>query len=343
MDVAGYRGKWERVRIRLESGRAVEAMAPAIVSASRATDIPAFHGDWLIERLARGFLTWVNPFGGAPVPVSFAKTRALVFWTKNPRPFLHHLDRLDRLFPNYYFLFTLNDYEREGWEPGVPSLDERVETFRRLASRIGPERVVWRFDPLVLSPGLDVERLGERVVRVAERLEGATRRLVVSFVDIERYPKVERAIARHGGGCREFASEEKQRWAAVTAERVRAHGMGVTTCAEQVDLFRYGVEHGRCIDDRLLRRLFGHDRELMAFLGEESGVQGELFDSNGSSDPRRHPLRDKGQRRDCGCAVSKDIGRYDTCPHGCVYCYANSSAAAVERGVARMRGECGIR
>jgi len=334
--VAKYNGRWEQVEIRLESGEVVNAIAPLIVSASRATDIPAFHGEWLLNHLTRGFLTWVNPFNGKPVHVSFAKARAIVFWTKNPGPFLRFLDRLDGLFPNYYFLYTLNDYAHEGWEPGVPSLDERIGAFRRLALRIGPERVIWRFDPLVLAPGLDMMQLGERVIRIAERLKGATRRLVVSFVDIECYPKVKRNLLRSGAGCREFTLDEKHCWAKAVSERVRAYGMTMTTCAEETDLREFGIDHGRCIDDRLLRRLFAHDRELMAFLGEEPGRQVGMFGDH--DDPRRHPLRDKGQRTHCGCMVSKDIGRYDTCPHQCVYCYANTSAAAVNRGMAAMRG-----
>src|SRR5512136_1576665 len=109
--------------------RMVEAVAPLIVSASRSTDIPAFYGDWFMARLAAGYVRWKSPFGGNAVFISFEKTRVFVFWSKNPAPFFPNLDTLDRLGYGYYFLFTLNDYDDEQFEPGIPPLDKRIETF----------------------------------------------------------------------------------------------------------------------------------------------------------------------------------------------------------------------
>ncbi|MBD3241487.1 MAG: DUF1848 family protein [Chitinivibrionales bacterium] len=323
---------WQRLPLILDSGEEVEAIAPVIVSASRSTDIPAFYGEWFVERFSRGYVTWINPFSGRPMHVSFAKTRAAVFWTKNPRPMLRRLPDLDTLLPNYYFLFTLNDYEREGWEPQVPALDERIDTFHALSRRLGPGRVVWRADPLVLSDTLHVAELSARLERIASALEGATHKLVVSFVDIERYPKVKRNLARANARCRRPSGPQVHELAATLADIGAGHGMTVATCAEELDLREYGIEHNRCIDDALLRREFGGDRELMAFLGE--GVRDDRMDS---ALMKRHPLRDKGQRSRCGCIVSKDIGRYDTCPHLCVYCYANSSPQAVARNRSEMK------
>ncbi len=303
---------WERVAIELDSGDTAEGVAPLIVSASRSTDIPAFYGQWFVERLRRGYASWVNPFSGQVQHVSFSRTRAVAFWTKNPRPFLPLLHDVGRFVPNYYVLFTLNDYEREALEPGVPPLEQRVSTFLELAHRIGPERVVWRFDPLVLSDTLTVDELAERVNSLAARLEGATRRLVVSFVDIERYPKVKRNLARAGSSAREFTCGEKRAFASRVAEPLRTRGIQVQTCAEEIDLTEYGITPGACIDGALLRRLFGSDAV-----------------------PEDLP-KDKGQRSLCRCVASKDIGRYDTCPHLCAYCYANSSPQAVARSREQM-------
>lgn len=331
---------WERVRIRRDNGEVVEGVAPVIVSASRSTDIPAFYGDWLMDRLERGYVKWLNPFGGPPVYVSFERTRAIAFWTKNPAPFLTHLDRLDRLLPNYYFLFTLNDYDAEGYEPNVPGVSQRLETFKRLSQRLGAARVVWRFDPLLLSDTVSVQALLSRVKALAAQLAAFTHKLVVSFVDIERYAKVKRNCMAAKVSCREPDSREKADLAMALAEMGERFGLRVVTCAQEEDLRAWGIEHNRCIDDRLMQREFGHDRELMAFLGmEREAASGPLYDPRAV---RRHPLKDKGQRKLCGCIVSKDIGQYNTCPHLCTYCYANSSRAAVERNCrSRPAGSAG--
>ncbi len=176
----------------------VDAIAPLIVSASRSTDIPAFYGDWFMERLRAGYVKWKSPFGGNPVYVSFAKTRVFAFWSKNPAPFLPHLETLDRKGYRYYFLFTLNDYDAESLEPNVPPVDERIETFIRLSRRIGKGRVVWRFDPLVLSDRITVEDLLEKVRYIGDQIAPFTERLVFSFVDVEKYAKVQRNL-RAGG------------------------------------------------------------------------------------------------------------------------------------------------
>ncbi|MCR4827486.1 MAG: DUF1848 family protein, partial [Bacteroidales bacterium] len=127
-------------------------LTPVIISASRETDLPCFFSDWFLERLKEGWCAWKNTYSGTIHKVSFAKARMIVFWSKNPRPLLRRLDEVEALgFRNYYFQFTLNDYEREGLEPNVAPLDERIDTFRELADRIGKERVIWRFDPLMLG------------------------------------------------------------------------------------------------------------------------------------------------------------------------------------------------
>jgi hypothetical protein len=153
---------WERIPLRISDNtgntatKEVMAIAPLIISASRSTDIPAFYGDWFMSRLAAGYLQWKSPFGGPPLYVSFVKARVFIFWSKNPAPFFHHLDTLDRSGYRYCFLFTLNDYDDEGLEPRVPQVEERIQTFIRLSQKIGKGRVAWRFDPLVLSDRITV-------------------------------------------------------------------------------------------------------------------------------------------------------------------------------------------
>src|SRR5690242_15722596 len=142
--------KWPTVTITTPEGPK-EAIAPLVISASRATDIPAFHAQWLLGRLEAGYCTWTNPFNGRLQYVSFEKARAFVFWTKNARPIIEHLQAFDRKHLAYCFQFTLNDYDAEALEPNVPPLEQRVRTFVELCRRIGRARVIWRFDPLILA------------------------------------------------------------------------------------------------------------------------------------------------------------------------------------------------
>jgi hypothetical protein len=289
-------------------------LEPILLSASRATDIPAFYAEWFMNRLRAGYFKWTNPFNPAQVQtVSIAKVRAIVFWTKNPAGILPHLDELDRRGFHCYFQYTLNDYEAEGVEPRVPKLEDRIDLFRQLAERVGPERVTWRMDPLLLTDRLDVAELLGKAERLAARLAGHTRKLVFSFADIEGYPSVKRNLARAGVAAREFTHREMEVFAGGLAEINRAHGLELATCAEVVDLSAFGIAHNRCVDGALMKRLWPDDGALMEFLDSPKA------------------RKDMGQRRACGCIASKDIGRYRTCPYLCAYCYATNSIAAVER------------
>jgi hypothetical protein len=303
---------WDRIEIRTDDiGERAAAVAPVIVSASRRTDIPAFHSEWFFDQLRAGSVKWVNPFNGTPQYVSFAKTRAMVFWTKNAKPILPFLPELDRRGLGFYFQFTLNDYEAEGLEPGVPPLGERIETFGELSRRIGREKVVWRCDPLLLADELTLERLVERVVRIGDRLHPFTCKLVIAFADIERYVKVRRRLRMYGRGCRELTPDQMCEFAERLSDATSGWHVQIATCAEAIDLSQYGIGQNKCIDDTLLERLFPHDAELKVFLGPRE---------------TRRRLKDKGQRKECCCVISKDIGSYDTCPHACRYCYANATA-----------------
>jgi len=312
--------QWDKVSVQTGNG-SVSWIAPVIISASRATDIPAFYSEWFAGRLAAGTLAWTNPRNSRQHQiVSFAKTRVIVFWSKNPAPLERYLDQLDKRGLNYYFTFTVNDYEREGLELSVPPLHERLATFRRLSERLGSERVVWRFDPIIVGGSLTPERILEKIGRIGERLQRHTRKLVISFADIARYRNVRENLKRSGSGrSEEPGPEAVQRIARGIQALNKNWGLTVASCAEAVELSAFAIDHNRCIDDDLMARVFPHDAELMAFLGR--GVA-PLSVSGAHDAPS---LKDRNQRKACGCIVSKDIGRYNTCPHHCAYCYANSS------------------
>jgi|WetSurMetagenome_2_1015567.scaffolds.fasta_scaffold03576_5 hypothetical protein len=314
--------------------KTVDAIAPVIISASRSTDIPAFYGDWFAERLRQGCVRWKSPFGGKPLFISFAKSRVFVFWSKNPAPFFPVLDSLDRAGYGYYFLFTLNDYDAEGIEPNVPPVGERIETFIRLSQRIGKGRVVWRSDPLLLSDRISVSDLLEKVRSVGDRIAPFTERLVFSFVDIVKYPRVRHNLQAGGfAGIREFTEEEIFEFCDGLAALNKRWGLSITACAEQRDLTAYGIGRGQCISYDLLVKEFGNDPVLREFL--HPGGQQSIGDTGQSEPDPSRSLRDPGQRNTCRCLVSKDIGQYSTCPHLCAYCYANTSPATASRNYSR--------
>ena len=203
----------------------------------------------------------------------------IVFWSKNPKPLLERLDEVEALgFRQYYFQFTLNDYVREGLEPNVPPVAERIDTFKRLAERIGKERVIWRFDPLMLGCaadtavgprvcGLSIDELLERIGNIGRQLKGYTEKLVFSFIDIGAYRKVQRNL--EGLGVREFSPDEQRQFAQGLAELNKELGLELATCGEEADLSAYGVRHNKCVDDELMMRLFHDDAVLMDFIGAE--------------------------------------------------------------------------
>lgn len=314
---------WGEVNIVTDDGEPREAQAPIIISASRSTDIPAFYSDWLIERIRRGYVAWTNPFNEKTIYVSFARARLIVFWSKNPRPLLAQLVQLKEMGIHCYVQYTLNDYVDEGLEPGVPSVQTRIDTFKRLVEQLGPGAVVWRYDPLILSDAITLDKLLEKVSRIGDQLQGVTEKLVFSYADIGAYRKVKSNLSGVEGCMREFTQEEKIRWARELAKLNEQWGCQLATCAEDIDLAQYGVIHNKCVDDELMARLFHDDSELMEFIGAEKSVFGEW--------EIRKSRKDAGQRKACGCIMSKDIGEYNTCPHLCKYCYANSDNSIVLR------------
>jgi hypothetical protein len=283
-----------------------------IISASRRTDIPAFYADWFRNRLRAGYCLVPNPFNPAQIArVSLRREAvdAIVFWTRNPAPMLPILDQLDGEGYPYVFLFTLTGYGPP-LEPGSPPLVQAIDSFTRLAGRIGPARVVWRYDPIVVGPQLTFDDHIARFQELAGRLAGATETVKISFVDL--YHKARRRLGRLANSSEYLTdpviSPELPQLLSALKEIVSAHGMSLETCAEEQDLTALGVPPGRCIDALLLSRLFAGSFPL---------------------------TKDRGQRRHCRCAPSKDIGMNDSCLHGCVYCYATRSHQAAVRNHAR--------
>lgn len=331
---------WKHTEIIID-GQPVKAQAPIIVSASRSTDIPAFYADWFFHRLEKGYSAWINPFNGVKSYVSYENTHFIVFWSKNPRPLLPYLQILKERNIRCYVQYTLNDYEQENLEK-VPSLANRIETFKLLVERLGKGAVIWRFDPMILTDDIGVDNLICKVRNIGEQLKGYTEKLVFSYADIAMYKKVKYNLQKSGVPYHEWTEEQMEEFAQKLSAMNKEldWNFQLATCGEKIDIGKYGISHNRCIDGDLITRLAWDDKALMDFMGVKvlPMPQPSLFDEGESSLPvgaiRLLPnnqyfisahKKDSGQRPLCGCMAAKDIGEYNTCPHLCEYCYANTT------------------
>ena len=260
-----------------------------ILSVSRRTDIPCCYPEWLLERLRAGFALVRDPIGGRPgrVPLGTDGVDCIVFWTKDPAPLLPYLDEVDRMGYRYYFQFTITPYGRE-LEPCLRDLEDRVRTFLALSRRLGPGRVVWRYDPILLDERHTAAWHREQFTALCGALSGATDTVTISFLDL--YPRLRRA------GFRAVTEREARALAAELSPIAVEHGLDIRSCAEPWALSPQGVPPGACIDGERIRQLCGCGLALS---------------------------RDRGQRPACLCRESVDIGAYDTCTNGCAYCYAD--------------------
>ncbi len=273
-----------------------------IISVSRRTDIPAFYASWFFERLREGFCYTQNPMNARQVnQVSLRRdvVDGIVFWTKNPHPMLDGLNEIAH-FP-YYFQFTLTAYGQD-MERHLPPKEALINTFHELAKRTSPQHVVWRYDPIILTPTYTLDFHLQNFALLAKKLEGAAHRVVISFVDY--YAKIAKKWRDMKFQTIGFA--EKNALAAGFTEAARSHGFIIESCAEDMDLASYNIAHSRCINDSLLTRI--------------SGVPLSL-------------CKDTGQRTACGCVTSVDIGMYNSCAHGCHYCYASYSQESVRKNM----------
>lgn len=328
---------WNKEWLPKENGERIWMQVPEIVSASRSTDIPAFYADWFFHRLKLGYSAWTNPFNGTKSYVSYKNTRFIVFWSKNPKPLLRHLDELKDRNIGCYIQYTLNDYEKEGLEKGVPPLEERIGTFKRLVDKLGKGQVIWRFDPMILTDQIGLDDLLKKVESIGDQLQGYTEKLVFSYADIATYKKVKSNLEKSRISYREWTEPQMEEFARRLSELNRKWHYQLATCGEKIDIGRYGIQHNRCVDDELMIRFAHRDKVLMDFLGVEiKTVESSLFGTEpvpastirlGETQYalKKRDNRDKGQRQFCGCILSKDIGEYNTCPHMCEYCYANAS------------------
>ena len=272
-----------------------------IISASRRTDIPSFYFDWFLNRIRDGYVFARNPMNPRQVgrvPLKPNVVDGIVLWTKNPSPMLNRIDEISP-FP-FYVQYTLNSYQTDV-EPNLPSKDDvLIPVLQKLSDIIGAGRVVWRYDPILLSEKYTIDHHIDFFETTARRLRGYTEKCTISFVDY--YRKTANRV--RDLGLIDATAEDKDILAKSFSEIARGYGLAVDTCAEDINLDKYGISHARCIDDRIFEKVYGIKLDVG---------------------------KDRSQRRECGCVSSIDIGLYNTCGHGCKYCYANYSPEIVLR------------
>ncbi len=270
----------------------MERTIELIISASRRTDIPAFYFDWFLKRIDEGYLYVRNPMNikqVSKVVITPENTDCIVFWTKNPIPVFEQLHRLEAF--DYYFQYTVNAYPKS-IESNIPSLKKRIEAFKKLAKMIGKERVIWRYDPILLTDEIDVDFHIKYFEYIAAELRESTQEVVVSIVDEYKMNQNNMKSIK----SRSMTEEEQDRLFKSISHIALDYNLDIKSCAESVDLTQYGISAGKCIDEELISRIIGKKLDIK---------------------------KDGNQREECLCVESIDIGAYNSCHHGCKYCYAN--------------------
>jgi hypothetical protein len=269
-----------------------------IISASRRTDIPAFYSQWFMNCIRAGTCEVPNPFN--PFQIARVSLRpedvdVIVFWTRDPSPMLPHLRELNERGFRYYFLYTVMDNPK-AIDPYCPPVTNSLHTFRALVDRTGPDKVIWRYDPIAFTPLTGPEFHEEAFRRIAGALKGHTNRCILSIMN--PYRKARIRLARKGIQITPLEKKVFKDLMRFMAGEAQDKGMEICSCATSLDLDEYGIRHGKCVDDSYIRKVFGVEVTHR---------------------------KDPSQRKACGCVVSKDVGMYDTCLFGCLYCYATSS------------------
>ncbi len=270
-----------------------------ILSVSRRTDIPAFYTEWFFNRIKDGYALVRNPMNYNQVSKVILNPDiidCIVFWTKNPSIIINKLSLLSEY--KYYFQITINSYDKN-IERNVPSKSTVVDSFKSLSKIIGENRTIWRYDPIILTKEIDIDYHCKYFAALCTKLEGYTNRCTISFVDL--YKKSERNMS--GMNSNLIDNEKMKEIGSRLSSIANVHNIKIETCSELINLSDVGIEHARCIDDRLISEIIGQKITIS---------------------------KDKNQRDICGCVESVDIGAYNTCEHGCRYCYANFSENTVK-------------
>ncbi len=277
-----------------------------IISATRRCDIPAYYGEWFLNRLKDGHALVQNPYNQnrySKVSLSKNDVDIIVFWTKNPIPFLGYLPKIDELGYRYYFEFTITPYGKKT-EKNLPDKKVLIDIFVKMSEKLGKHRMIWRYDPIIIDEHYDIAYHKEKFAYMAGRLSGSANRCVISFVD--GYKNVTARMGKNPSYNISLSSvyEISEAFSKIAKE----NDIEIFTCAEKYDLEKYGIKHGACIDKDIIENILG------------CKIAG---------------AKDKNQRPECLCVESIDIGTYNCCANGCKYCYALQSEESALKNIKR--------
>lgn len=261
-----------------------------ILNTGSRTDIPAFYSDWFYNRIKEGYVLVRNPYNPKQVSkylLSPELIDIMVFCTKNPYPMLDRISLLSA-FDTFWFV-TITPYG-EDIEPYVPLTEQVMEYFKKLSESVGKNRTSWRYDPIFITEKYSVDYHIEQFHKMAKALSGYTEQCVVSFIDL--YEKT----LRNFRGVHSVTYEEQEKLIAVFSESAKEYGLQIHLCCENAALVRENVDADGCMSKSVLEKALGCKLDV----------------------PQK-----KTARKECACLLGADIGVYNTCAHGCLYCYAN--------------------
>ncbi len=264
-----------------------------IISVSKRTDIPSFYGEWFINRLKEGYVIVNNPYDNNryyEVDLTIDAVDIIVFWTKNPIPFLKHLVTIDEMGYKYYFQYTITPYGKE-METALPSKEKLISAFIEISKKIGKDRMVWRYDPIIINDIYTIDYHTEKFDKMAKELARFASKCIISFVD--SYKNV---MNKNGNDIGYQTNNDNIYKLAESFRKIsQKYQLTIVTCAEEIDLCNFDIIHGACIDKKMIEGILNANIES---------------------------TMDKYSRNSCNCIESIDIGTYNSCANGCKYCYA---------------------
>jgi len=277
-----------------------------ILSVSRRTDIPAYYSDWFFNRIKEGFVLVRNPMNFRQISrVNIAPNivDGIVFWTKNPAPMLTRLNELHDYM--YYFQFSVTPYGKD-IEQNLPQKNPDIlSTFKEVSEIVGNDRIIWRYDPILINTKYSAAYHLSAFEKIAKALHKHTKKVTISFIDTDYKGLKSNADKLN---LTTLTSQMQTKLAHALASIAHKYNLTIDTCAEEIDLQEHGIGKARCINGRLFSKLLSHNLSIP---------------------------KDKNQRTQCGCISSIDIGMYNTCMNGCLYCYANYNKKTVAGNFAK--------
>lgn len=272
-----------------------------ILNTGQRTDIPAFYSEWFMNRIKEGYVYVRNPFYPTLVTKFILDSDVvdvLCFCSKNPKPMLKYIDQLKAYHQLWYV--TITPYGRD-IERNVPSFKEVIETFKELSTHLNSKCVIWRYDPIFIDEKYSVEYHVRAFNHMAKRLMGYTDKEVISFIDL--FDKVKRNFPE----VTEPTHDEQERIIKAFVSICKKYNMQLYTCCENKEFAKYGVIVSGCMSQEVIEDAL---------------------------DLRLNIEMNKA-RKECQCLLGNDIGSYNSCLHGCKYCYANNEMNKVKENFSK--------